>query len=51
MLDIVARIISQLFEVLAFSDISFVVALGVVLVALGFLGNLAKPSQKHEISR
>lgn len=45
MLDIVTRIISQLYEVLAFSDISFIVALGVVLVALGFLGKLARPSQ------
>lgn len=44
MLDLVTRIISQLYEVLAFSDISFIVALGIVLVALGFLGKLARPS-------
>ena len=45
MLDIVAQTISHIYEVLAFADIPFIVALGVVLVALGFLGKLAKPTQ------
>lgn len=45
MLDIVSRVISGLSDILTFSDISFTVALGVVLAALGFLGKLARPSQ------
>ena len=45
MLDLVTQTISHLYDVLAFADIPFVVALGVVLVALGFLGKLSKPTQ------
>lgn len=45
MLDLVTRTISHIYQILAFSDIPFVVALGVVLVALGFLGKLSKPTQ------
>lgn len=45
MLDFVTHTISHIYDVLAFADIPFVVALGVVLVALGFLGKLSKPTQ------
>lgn len=45
MLDIVTRSVSHIYEVLAFADIPFLVALGVVLVALGFLAKLCKPTQ------
>lgn len=45
MFDLVTGIISHVYDVLVLADIPFVVALGVVLVALGFLGKLARPSQ------
>lgn len=45
MLNMVSQTVSHIYEVLAFADISFIVALGIVLVALGFLGKLASPKQ------
>ena len=45
MLNIVAQTVSHIYDVLAFADIPFIIALGVVLVALGFLGKLSKPTQ------
>lgn len=45
MFDLVTYTISHIYDILVFADIPFIVALGVVLVALGFLGKLSKPTQ------
>lgn len=45
MFDIVTQIVAHIYDVLVLADIPFMVALGVVLVALGFLGKLSKPTQ------
>lgn len=45
MYDILIKIISDIPTIINFYDINCLVAVGLVLLSLGFLGKLARPSQ------